>query len=941
MNLTIQIGVYAEKNEKFNSLPKNVEFSSIQEMATYLDLESAKYKEDPLLLVRLKEGSQPHLIDYKSNYALRNFIKEVAEHYFNLQNHIPMSENNIIGGKISEIAEKVVNGEYEDFKKFDKNTQNIILMYIEKSERSNRLEVLSDVWNSEITHPSALSKGMTVSQIDEKANNYYSSHRSFQNQQNEINMENQKLSFWDKNITPLTNKYKNFIKEMENTPSEIFYRDGEREFSEQEKKFMQIYKYKENKNSNTSETATILNKIENDSSFFQELPEELKQNKNFVYEAVTRNLTTLQFVSDEFKNDKDLLKMAVKQYGKLIQYASAELRNNKEVVLEAVKTDGFALEYVSNELKNDREVVLEAVKSDGFALRFASDELRNDKEIALEAVKQNKHNFEYVSETLKNDKEFVLEAEKQMKQEKIYSVSFRSYNTETLEFSSEKPEVLDLSASELKEVINEKKKSFTNDEELSISVDGLRIDVQWDAKIEEIMAKISNNEKANELITKIQKELTPEEKVFLREKFIEEINPKSTAKNIDNPFYIDNDSKEKVNAFDKEIREISSNYENYIDTIDRVLVKWESNEQLRNETSPVYIEITKRNQNEINQKNIMDEKVESLIGMVANNKEDENVGYKVKLFNELTNEEKSFFKENAKNIAIENIEEIQEGISEEEKQSISQKFDTFFKHIEQDSKKSIEQNEVVNYLKNQLKYLGFGESDELHRKLQDGVQNTKEKDYFQIEVKSDKALQGNEANFSLSFYKSEKGGVYLNSFKGELKDSKGELKTHSFGVNNFTAKEAVNLLEGRAVKTQFTNKNTGEMEDVFVKLKLNEEKNEFGNYKMQVYNKNYGINTKDIVEKSKLIFSGEDAEKIKDLVIKSLEKGNVVNVRFKNDSNQEMNGKAVLNPQYKNINLYDEQMNRVNTNKPIQGLEADKKQEKNNVREQSRVRSHH
>lgn len=525
MNLTIQIGVYAEKNEKLNSPPKNVDFFSIQEMATYLELESAKYKEDPLLLVRLKEGSQPYLIDYNSNYALRNFIKEVTEHYFNLQNHIPMSENNIIGGKISEIAEKVVNGEYEDFKKFDKNTQNIILMYIEKSERPNRLEVLSDVWNSEITHPSALSKGMTVPQIDEKANNYYSSHRNSQNQ--------------------------------------------------------------------------------------------------------------------------------------------------------------------------------------------------------------------------------------------------------------------------------------------------------------------------------------------------------------------------------------------------------------------------------INQKNIMDEKIESLIGMVANNKEDENVGYKVKLFNELTNEQKSFFKENAKNIAIENIEEIQEGISEEEKHSISQKFDSFFKHLEQDSKKSIEQNEVVNYLKNQLKYLGFGESEDLHSKLQDGVQNTKEKDYFQIEVKSDKALQGNEVNFSLNFYKSDKGGVYLNSFKGELKDSKGELKTHSFGVNNFTAKEAINLLEGRAVKTQFTNKHTGEMEDVFVKLKLNEEKNEFGNYKMQVYNKNYGINTKDIVEKSKLIFSGEDAEKVKDLVIKSLEKGNVVNVRFKNDSNQEMNGKAVLNPQYKNINLYDEQMNRVNTNKPIQGLEADKQQEKNNVREQSRVRSHH
>ncbi len=46
-------------------------------------------------------------------------------------------------------------------------------------------------------------------------------------------------------------------------------------------------------------------------------------------------------------------------------------------------------------------------------------------------------------------------------------------------------------------------------------------------------------------------------------------------------------------------------------------------------------------------------------------------------------------------------------------------------------------------------------------------------------------------------------------------------------------------------------------------------------------------------------------------------------------------GKAVLNPQYKNLNLYDSDMNRINTNKPLEGLEQDNKHEKNNVKEQS------
>lgn len=349
--------------------------------------------------------------------------------------------------------------------------------------------------------------------------------------------------------------------------------------------------------------------------------------------------------------------------------------------------------------------------------------------------------------------------------------------------------------------------------------------------------------------------------------------------------------------------------------------------------------------NEINQnqeKNSMNEKIESLIGIVANNKEDENVGHKVKLFNDLSDTDKVFFKENATNIAIERIEELQEGISNAEKESITAKFNTFFKQIQETPKLNNEREQVLSYLKNQMMYLGFGQDKNLHNQLEKGIEEVKNGEKFQISTPYDKVQEGNTANFTINFHKSSENAVYLNSFKAVLKDGNtGEERTHLFGVNNFTAKEAINLLEGRAVKTQFTNKETQQKNDVFVRLKMNEPKNEFGNYQMQMFSKNYGINTADIVNKSQLVFSGENAEKIKDFVIKSLEKGNIVNVRFKDDNNEEMSGKAIFNPQYKTINLYDEQMNRVNTNKPIKGLEVDLQQDKNNVREQSRVRSHH
>ena len=194
-------------------------------------------------------------------------------------------------------------------------------------------------------------------------------------------------------------------------------------------------------------------------------------------------------------------------------------------------------------------------------------------------------------------------------------------------------------------------------------------------------------------------------------------------------------------------------------------------------------------------------------------------------------------------------------------------------------------------------------------------------------------MPGNEVNFTLKFSKSEQGGVFFNSYDAALKNDKVDF-SQNFKVNkeeSFTAKEAINLLEGRAVKIEFNNPKTEQKETAFVKLDLAKEKNQYGNYDFQSFHQNYGVDTKEIVEKSNLVF---DKPEYKDNVIKSLEKGNVVKVKFELDD-KVSEGKAVLNPQYKNLNLYDNDMNRINTNKPIQGLENENGQQKSNVREQS------
>ena len=238
----------------------------------------------------------------------------------------------------------------------------------------------------------------------------------------------------------------------------------------------------------------------------------------------------------------------------------------------------------------------------------------------------------------------------------------------------------------------------------------------------------------------------------------------------------------------------------------------------------------------------------------------------------------------------------------------------------------------VDYLKNQLKYLGFGEDEKLHKELEKGIKSKNQQ--FEIKTSSDKALPGNKVDFALKFNKTESGGVFLNSYDAQLKNEKGEEITHNFSVNRentFTAKEAVNLLEGRSVKIEFHNPKSDQSETAFVQFNFEEPKTEKGNYMFQNFYENYGVDTDKIVEKANLVF---DKPEYRENTIKSLEKGNVVKVKFEMDD-KIVEGKAVLNPQYKNLNLYDSDMNRINTNKLLQGLENEEKQEKAHVKEQS------
>lgn len=238
----------------------------------------------------------------------------------------------------------------------------------------------------------------------------------------------------------------------------------------------------------------------------------------------------------------------------------------------------------------------------------------------------------------------------------------------------------------------------------------------------------------------------------------------------------------------------------------------------------------------------------------------------------------------------------------------------------------------IDYLTNQIKFLGFGESPEVLKALKSNIDDGKEK--FNININYDKASNKNEASFELKFNRSEKTGSYfLNSFLANLKkENQNEILSHTFAVkqNGLTAKQAVNLLEGRSVLVVNNSKEVPE--NLFMNLKLNDEKLPTGNFKAQHFNTNLGINTSKIVENSPIKF---DTDLHKDITIKSLNRGNIVNVKF-DENGIEKKGFAILNPQNKSIKLFDQDMNRTNDNKPAVNESLNLESSNKNTMKQSR-----
>jgi hypothetical protein len=226
----------------------------------------------------------------------------------------------------------------------------------------------------------------------------------------------------------------------------------------------------------------------------------------------------------------------------------------------------------------------------------------------------------------------------------------------------------------------------------------------------------------------------------------------------------------------------------------------------------------------------------------------------------------------------------------------------------------------LDYLKDGIKYLGFGEG--LNDKLMENV--SKQVPQFQLNTTNE--YGPHRVNYALEFNKSEQSDMYFfNKYTATLQGKDGEDKSQTFYIkknSGVTAKEAYNLLSGRSVNKDLTN-SEGQPYNAWLQIDWSQ-KEANGNHKFKVVHQAYGYDLDKVL--SKLPIKDLDGAVFKERLMKSLERGNLHEVVFQNGDSAERR-LIEANPQFKTLNVYDLSMKRLyvsNENKELKSTNIEK-----------------
>lgn len=211
----------------------------------------------------------------------------------------------------------------------------------------------------------------------------------------------------------------------------------------------------------------------------------------------------------------------------------------------------------------------------------------------------------------------------------------------------------------------------------------------------------------------------------------------------------------------------------------------------------------------------------------------------------------------------------------------------------------------LDYLKDELKYTGFGE--QLYSDLEQQLK--RQEPQFQLHLQL--SYHNSTVDHTLHFRRSDQTDRYFfNKYEATLRSPDlAQDRSHTFFINRnggITTKEAYNLLQGRSVYKELLNAEEQPYK-AWVRLDL-ETREPSGNYKIKQYHDNYGFDLEKTLQRFHIKDLQEQQQK--ELLLYSLRKGNQHLVTALEEG-YEVKRFVEASPQFKTINVYNEQRHAV------------------------------
>jgi len=177
--------------------------------------------------------------------------------------------------------------------------------------------------------------------------------------------------------------------------------------------------------------------------FIEHLPDELKKDPSFVYEAlqlfesiysinphlftqasdwtekasvikiIDKKFSVFASLSEDFRKDKDVVLTAVKNHGGSIRNAIGEVRKDPEVIEAALQADKGALskscEDILDVVHQNKDLFMLYAEHKWVDFAKLSDAIKNDRKCMLLLAKNNSDDFGKIPEKFKCNKEFIKE----------------------------------------------------------------------------------------------------------------------------------------------------------------------------------------------------------------------------------------------------------------------------------------------------------------------------------------------------------------------------------------------------------------------------------------------------------------------------------------------------------------------------------------------------